>query len=120
MGGFTIRIGLSELGPLQVFVNVKTPTGVMLVPQIGLVMNDFTANVQFFSTLPSIEKPEELRGPAFQLPTVTAADQWLSTVKQQVVNQYLRIKANPGMGSAVQYCTGWATGPRSVSRECLS
>ena len=67
MGGFTIRLGLSELGPLQVFINVKTPTGVLLVPQIGLTINDFTAGVEFFKTLPSIEDPFALRNPEFGL-----------------------------------------------------
>ena len=52
--GMSIRFAMSELGPLEVGLSVSLPTGVMLVPQIGLVMNDFTANVQFFSTLPSI------------------------------------------------------------------
>ena len=30
MAGFTIRIGLSELGPLQVFLNVEVPGGILL------------------------------------------------------------------------------------------
>ena len=40
-------------------------------------------------------QPEELRGPNFQLPTAQSADQWLSSVKQQVVNQYKAIQLDP-------------------------
>ena len=95
MGGFTIRLGLSELGPLQVFVNVKTPTGVMLVPQIGLVLNDFSAGVEFFKTLPSIEDPFALRNPEFGLATDMTADQWLASLQQQVALQAKSIANNP-------------------------
>ena len=35
MAGFTIRIGLSELGPLQVFLNVEVPGGILLEPTPG-------------------------------------------------------------------------------------
>src|SRR6185369_2804867 len=82
-------------GPLGVFINVALPTGIIIVPQIGLTINDFSAGVEFFKTLPSIDKPEELRGPAFQLPTAQTPDQWLDSVKQQVVAQYQAIKADP-------------------------
>ena len=34
MAGFTIRIGLSELGPLQVFLNVEMPGGILLEPHL--------------------------------------------------------------------------------------
>ena len=37
MAGFTIRVGLSELGPLQVFINVEVPAGILLEPHLGLV-----------------------------------------------------------------------------------
>src|SRR5207249_2257160 len=40
VGGLTIRLALSELGPLTVYLSASLPTGIMLVPQIGLVMND--------------------------------------------------------------------------------
>ena len=84
MSGFTIRLGLSELGPLQVFVNISTPTGVLLVPQIGLTLNDFSAGVEFFKTLPSIDDPFALRNAAFSLPTEQTADTWLTSLKAQV------------------------------------
>jgi len=96
MGGFTIRLGLSELGPLSVFINVKTPTGVIIVPQIGLTLNDFSAGVEFFKTLPSIDDPMALRNPEFGLPTDQTADQWLAGLQQQVALQAQAIAASGG------------------------
>ena len=95
VGGLSIRFALSELGPLSVFLSVSLPTGIMLVPQIGLVMNDFTAGVEFFKTLPSIDDPIKLRGPDFQVPGNVSAENWLATVKQQVATQYLILKNDP-------------------------
>src|SRR5262249_25076975 len=54
LAGFTIRFGLSELGPLDVFINVEVPGGILLEPISGLSINDFAGGVEFFKTLPSI------------------------------------------------------------------
>ena len=94
VGGFKIRFAISELGPLGLFLNVDIP--IMIVPQITLMMGDFSAGVEFFKTLPDIEDPDELRGSEFDLPTTVSADEWLSQVRQQVVAQYQQIQANPG------------------------
>ncbi len=93
----TIRFALSELGPLGVLLNASTPTGILLEPNTGLSMNDFTASVEFFKTLPSIDDPMGLRAPAFQLPQSVSVDGWLAGVKQQVVAQYRAIQANPSL-----------------------
>ena len=68
MAGFTIRVGLSELGPLSAFISVELPGGILLEPFTGLTINDFSAGVEFFKTLPSIEDPfaaarQRLRAP---------------------------------------------------------
>ena len=57
IGGFTIRLALSDLGPLTVFLSASLPTGIMLDPETGLTMNDFAGGVEFFHTLPSIDDP---------------------------------------------------------------
>jgi carbon monoxide dehydrogenase subunit G len=98
IGPFSIRLALSSLGPLTVFLSVNLPTGITLDPDTGLTLNNFAGGVQFFHTLPSIEDPIQLRGPAFQAPTNVSVENWLSTVKQQVVAQYLAIQANPSQG----------------------
>jgi len=98
MGGFSIRLALSELGPLGVFINVTLPAGIPIGAQTGIAINDFSAGVEFFTTLPSIDDPFKLRDPVFGLPTDVTVDTWLSQVKQQVATQYLTVKANPGLG----------------------
>jgi hypothetical protein len=98
VGGLTIRFALSELGPLGVFVNVEVPGGILLEPNTGLSINDFAAGVEFFKSLPSIEEPEQLRDPAFEVSTTVTADSWLSSVKMQVFSQYVAVQANPNLG----------------------
>ena len=97
LGGFTIRLGLSELGPLTVQIEGSVPGGILLEPFTGLSINDFVGGVEFFKTLPSIDDPMKLRGPAFQIPTQIPADQWLATIQQQVAAQYLVLKNNPSL-----------------------
>ena len=97
IGGLSIRFAMSELGPLTVQIEASVPGGILLEPTSGLSINDFVAGVEFFKTLPEIEQPEQLRGPQFSVPTTIPVDQWLTTVKQQVVTQYNKIKANPSM-----------------------
>ena len=91
MGGFTIRLGLSELGPLSgVHQRRARRPASCSSRNIGLTINDFSAGVEFFKTLPSIDDPFALRGPAFRCrPTITA-DQWLDRLKQQVALQAKR------------------------------
>src|SRR5262249_33662986 len=76
LSGFTIRFALSELGPLGVLISVSTPGGIMIVPPLGLAINDFVGSVEFFKSLPSVENATDLRGPAFQLPTAVSVDNW--------------------------------------------
>jgi hypothetical protein len=90
VGGLTIRLALSELGPLGVFVSASVPGGIVIEPNTGLAFNDFSAGVEFFKSLPSIDDPALLR--QFGIPTDTTASDWLAEVKQQVVNQYNAIK----------------------------
>ena len=95
--GVNIRFAISELGPLGLFLNVSVPGGVLLEPNTGLSMNDFTAGVEFFKTLPSLDDPLQLRDPSLAATTTIDAAAWLDSVKRQVVTQNLLIKANPGM-----------------------
>ena len=97
LAGFTIRLGLSELGPLQVFINVQVPGGLLLEPTSGLTINDFSAGVEFFKTLPGIEDPFALRNTAFSLPTNQTADTWLTSLKGQVALQAQTLAGNPSM-----------------------
>ena len=95
MAGFTIRVGLSELGPLSAFISVEIPGGILLEPTTGLTINNFAAGVEFFKTLPSIDDPFALRSNEFGLPTTQTADQWLRPFQRQVALQAKTIAANP-------------------------
>ncbi|KPK77291.1 MAG: hypothetical protein AMJ79_03720, partial [Phycisphaerae bacterium SM23_30] len=92
VGGITIRFALSELGPLGVFLSASVPGGIVLEPNTGLAMNDFSAGVEFFKTLPSLTDPYALRQSAFMAPTAMSAQDWLFNVKYQVVQQYRAIQ----------------------------
>ncbi len=98
LSGFTIQVGLSSLGPLGVQLSVNLPEGILLDPTTGLSLNDFTAGVKFFSTLPSITDPMQLNGAAFTVQSVPVASDWLSMIQTQVVAQYKAIQANPNLG----------------------
>lgn len=94
--GFRIQVGLSELGPLGVLVSVTSDSGVVLDPVSGLGISGFTGAVNFFSSLPSISDPTDLRGDAFKVsPTTEKADTWQATLQQQVVTQYDALLKNP-------------------------
>ncbi|MBC8508344.1 MAG: hypothetical protein H8D34_26095, partial [Chloroflexi bacterium] len=96
---FGIRFAFSELGPLGVVLSAKTPTGVMLVPQIGLVINDFVGGVEFFRSLPSVSEPSDLKSiPLMSDSVVPDSGTWLKDVKKQVINQAKQIAENPNMG----------------------
>lgn len=97
MAGFTIRFALSELGPLGVFINVEVPGGIVLVPPIGLAVNNFAAGVEFFKTLPAIDNALDLRDPVFNVTGTVQADTWLASVKDQVFQQFLAVRANPNL-----------------------
>ncbi len=98
LSGFTIQVGLSSLGPFGVQLSVDLPEGILLDPDTGLSLNDFTAGVKFFSTLPSITDPMQLNGPAFAVQSVPVAANWLSMLQTQVVAQYKAIQQNPNLG----------------------
>ena len=97
IGGITIRVGLSELGPLSVALEANLPTPIVIYPPFGIAINDFFASVEFFKTLPSIDDPEQLRGADFQPPGAVSPENWLATLKTQVAKQALLLKQNPGM-----------------------
>ncbi|MBF0452316.1 MAG: hypothetical protein HQK75_16560, partial [Candidatus Magnetomorum sp.] len=96
LGGLGIRFALSELGPLAVLVNADIP--LTIEPSTGLTLTDFTAGVEFFTTLPDYEDPLEMRGNEMSFGTDIDAATWLDTVKQQVLEQHITMKDSPGLG----------------------
>ena len=91
MAGFNIRIGLSQFGPLQVYLeaNVPIPLG-----DTGLFLSDFRGGITFGATFPDIlsSPPQvsdalKLGGPAFSTPDTLTAAQWQAQLAAQVVLQ---------------------------------
>ncbi|MEX2495926.1 MAG: hypothetical protein WD448_07555, partial [Woeseia sp.] len=100
-GGFTIRIGLTELGPLGVFIDVAAPVLLDVSGTTGIAITNFTASVQFFKSLPTISEPEELRRPEFGSQTDMDAGAWLENVQEQVVAQFNAVQENPNLGGFI-------------------
>ena len=98
MAGFQIQLALSSLGPLGVQISVNLPEGILIDPDTGLSINDFTAGVKFFTSLPSITDPMQLNNPAFNVTSVPTAGNWLTSIEAQVVAQYKAIQNNPSEG----------------------
>ena len=68
LAGYVIQLAFTELGPLGVLLSVSTPQGILIHPPTGLTINDFTASVEFFRSLPSITDPFALRGESSSAP----------------------------------------------------
>ncbi len=98
MSGFTIQMALSSLGPLGVQISVNLPEGILIDPDTGLSINNFTAGVKFFTSLPSITDPMQLNQPAFNVQATPILSDWQNQIQAQVVAQYKAIKTNPSLG----------------------
>ena len=95
---FAIRIGISEFGPLEIYLEAGVP--VPLGPTT-LFLSNFRGGVKFgisFPTIsisdpPSADDALSLRGPGFVTPSELTADQWTSQLRGQVLVQ---AQANSG------------------------
>ena len=89
VGGINLQLGLSQYGPLDVYLSANLPEGIVLDPDTGLAINNFSAGVSFFKTLPDLSQASDLSTLTFgNTPNLTAAT-WLPDLQQQVLNQYL-------------------------------
>ncbi|MGN6135075.1 MAG: hypothetical protein ACTHOU_11290, partial [Aureliella sp.] len=83
--GINIKLGLSENGPLAVYVDadVEVPLG-----PTGLVLSELRGGVFFnAATLPSITDARQLASPAFAATGKLTLTQWQAMLEQQVVRQ---------------------------------
>jgi hypothetical protein len=88
--GFKVAIGLSELGPLDVLVSVQTPNGILLDPNTGLSINNFTGGVEFDKWLPSYTDPADLRKLRDTIKNPTGdMTTWSTQLPSQVLTQYI-------------------------------
>ncbi len=83
--GFEIRLGISQFGPLDAYVNVADTQ--ILDPISGLAITNFHAGIDFGRTLPDITDPRSLlTDPGFSPPAQQTLTQWQAELKNQVAN----------------------------------
>ena len=112
--GFGIRFALSELGPLGVQIEAKVPIGP--IPYVMLFFKDFVGGVEFFTSLPDVTEPKDLRSSEFEISTsgIDAGD-WLQQVKSQVVTQYLSIQQ---LGNSLGFFAAF-TSPMTITGSAV-
>ena len=91
MAGFTIRLALSELGPLTVLISASLPTGILLEPQHRPLDQRLRRPASSSSRRcrRSTTRSRCAARPSSSRRSIPA-DEWLATVKAQVVQQALR------------------------------
>ncbi len=94
VNGFSISIGLSELGPINVYISSGFP--IILDPTSGLALTNIRGGVLFNTTIPDVTDAFELRGAAFQPQGELTDAQWLEMLEGSVVNA---ARAPPGEGA---------------------
>ncbi|MBI1324889.1 hypothetical protein GC170_17120, partial [bacterium] len=83
--GFDLKIGLSEIGPLSMFVSASVP--LIIEPVSGLAITGFRGAVSFGDPIRPITDPKELADAEFAPPGDLNALQWQTQLKRQVANQ---------------------------------
>jgi hypothetical protein len=91
LSGFSLSIGISELGPLNIYV--AATTHILLDPASGLTLTQVAARVDFNTALPDFQDPTELRNSIFSPVTTLTDSQWMAELQAAVANQAL---APPG------------------------
>ena len=87
LGGVTIYLGFSKLGPLEFYINAQFP--LLLDPDTGLAIGGFSAGVSFNDSIQTPGKPTDLRTIAANLnPANLTLSQWGDKLRMQTVAQY--------------------------------
>ena len=85
LGGVSVRIGISELGPLQFYVEANIP--ILLDPFTGLTLDGLRGGVMFNSTIDSPEDAFALRDENYSPPGEKSLEQWKLDLEEAVINQ---------------------------------
>jgi hypothetical protein len=91
--GFEIRLGISQFGPLDGYVDDSNVQ--ILDPFSGLALTNFHAGIDFGRTLPNISNPQDLAtNPGFNPPGNMTLLQWKDELASQVANVALLANGN--------------------------
>ena len=83
--GFEVRVGFSEFGPLDAYLNVGVP--IILDPESGLAITDLNAQIVFGSGIPSLTNAKDLQTQLSEaIPANQTASQWFTQLGGQVDN----------------------------------
>ncbi len=82
VGGVTIRLGMSEFGPLSAYIESHVP--IVIDPQSGLTIDNLRGGVQFASTLPTPADAFALRGNEYKSQSGQTAAEWKAAMIQSV------------------------------------
>ena len=94
LAGFEVRLGLSELGPLEGFV--RDNQAEILEPISGLTISGFRGGITFGQSLPSITDPHQLAtDPAFQSEDDLTLLQWKDKLARSVQGIAQKIGDSP-------------------------
>ena len=94
LSGFEIRIGLTQYGPLSIYIEGSLPDGIILDPDSGLAINDFRGSVTFGQGFPPVtitgnaSDALQLRQPGFAPPDQLTLAQWQTQLSAQVATLY--------------------------------
>ncbi len=85
LGGFEIRLGISQFGLLDAYVDVNAP--IILDPDTGLALTNLHGGIDFGASLPSITNAKDLKtNPAFTPPGQQTLAQWEALLAIQMAN----------------------------------
>ena len=83
--GFNIKVGLSEIGPLSIFISASIP--IVIEPVSGLALSNFRGGISFGDPIDSITDPKELADAEFTPVGDLSLEQWENQLKHQVAGQ---------------------------------
>ncbi len=95
LGGFTVMLGLSQLGPLDAFIEADVP--ILLDPDSGLALTGLYAGIEFDDTLPALTNAQQLvNNPALEPLNQLTVQQWQDELAAQVATQAQQVASGGG------------------------
>ena len=85
-GGFEIRFGLSQNGPLEAYIQIDAQ--ILIVPPIDRAIDSLYGGITFDATpFPTITRATDLKSPVFSPGEQLTTAQWELQLEQETVNQ---------------------------------
>lgn len=86
--GFAIRFAFSTKGFIQAYLRISLPTGILLEPNSGLTINDFSGGITFGApTIPTPRDPAQLDSAVFKPTLALSFDEWREQIRRIALAQ---------------------------------